>query len=184
MLTNAADILVGDAFGLTDVLFGNGLVFDDNLGIGGDHHDAFWSGLHDGEGQSLSKKGHARNENPVACNHRSLGQASLSKAFDTRAEFHFLLVGHDWRDGEFCAGFCLDLSHRDAVAETDTCVLSDDSIHSNDVHFRIFGSTSPVNGCGGTLFSTDLHEITGLEVQAHFRRNTGSPEAYVGGYGL
>ena len=95
LLTYSTDILVGDAFGLTNIFLSHGFVFDDNLGIGGDHHDALGHGLHDSEGQGLSKEGHAGNENSVASDHGALGEASLSKAFYARAKLHFLLVGHD-----------------------------------------------------------------------------------------
>ena len=50
LLADATDVLVGDAFGLANVFFCHGLVFDDNLGIGGNDDDAFGHGLNDGKG--------------------------------------------------------------------------------------------------------------------------------------
>ena len=73
LLTNATDVLVGDAFGLPNVLFGNGLVFDDDLGVGGHHYDAFWHGLDDGKWKRFSKERHTGDKYPVAGNHGSLG---------------------------------------------------------------------------------------------------------------
>ena len=169
LLTDAAHVFVGDALGLAHVLLGNRFVLDDDLGVRGDHDDAFGHGLNDSEGKGFGEQGHAGNENSVAGDHRALGEASLGEAFDSGPKLDLLLVGHDGGDGQFGAGFSIHLSDGHTVAQADTGVLSDDPVHSDDVHLGVFGTAAPVNGGRGALFTADLNKVAWLEVKAHFR---------------
>ena len=168
LLTDASNILVRDALGLPNVFLGNGLVLDDDLRVRGDHDDALGHGLNNGERQGLSKQGHAGNEDAVTGDDRALGKASLGKAFNAGPELDLLLVGHHRGDGEFGAGLGVHLPHRDTVAEAHAGVLSNDTVHADDVHLGVFGTTAPVNRSGGALFAADLNEVARLQVQAHF----------------
>ena len=180
LLADATDILVRDAFCLADVFLSNSLVLDHDFRVRGNHNDALWHGLHDSERKGLSEQGHARNENSVARNDRSLGQPSFGKAFDARTKLHFLLVGHDRGDGQFRACFGVDFLHGDTVTEAYTGVFPDNAVHADDVHFGVFRSAAPVNGRCGAFFTADFHKVARFEGKPHLRGDTGSSEANVG----
>ena len=184
LLTDTADVFVGDALGLPNVFLGNGFVFDDNLGVGGHHNDALGDGLDHSKGQGLGEEGHAGDEDAVAGHDRTLGKASLGEPFDAGSELDLLLVRHDGRDGEFRAGLGFHLADRDTVAEADTGVLANDTVHAYDVHLRIFGPAAPVNGGRGALFTADFDEIARFEVKSHLRGDACPSESDVGGDGF
>ena len=169
---------------MPNVFLGNGLVFDDDLGVGGYHNDALGHGLNHGEGQGLSEEGHAWDEDSVAGHDRALCKASLGEPFDAGSELDLLLVRHDRRDGEFCAGFGFHLANRDTVTEADAGVLANDTVHAYDVHFSVFGPASPVNGSRGALFAADFDEVAGFEVESHLRGDACPSESDVGGDGF
>ena len=184
LLPDTTNVLVGDAFGLTDVFLGHSFVFDHDLRVRGHHHDALGHGLDNGKRQGFSKQGHTGDENTVAGNHRSLGETALRKALDARSKLDLLLVGHDRGNRKFGAGFGVHFADRHTVAEADASVLANDAVHADDVHFCILGSAAPIDGSRRPLFAADLNEITGFEVQAHLRGDASPAKSDVGGDGF
>ena len=147
LLTNTTNVLVGDAFRLTNVFVVNRFVLDDDVRIAGDFDNPFWRCLDHSERQCFGKQRHAWNEDSVTGHDRALGETPASEAFDAGTKLDLLLVGHNWRESQFGALFCLSLCNCDTIAKTHTCVLSNDTINSDYVHFGIFWTASPVNGC-------------------------------------
>ena len=95
LLTDTANVFVGDALGLPNIFLGNGFVLDDDLGVGGHHNDALGDGLDHSKGQGLSEEGHTGDEDAVAGHDRTLGKTSLGEPFDAGSELDLLLVRHD-----------------------------------------------------------------------------------------
>ena len=56
LLTDTADVFVGDALGLPNVFLGNGFVFDDNLRVGGHHNDALGTVWTTAKGKASAKR--------------------------------------------------------------------------------------------------------------------------------
>ena len=109
LLTDATHVLVGDAFGLANVFVVNRFVLDDNVRIARDLDNPFGRCLNHSERQCFSKQRHAWNENTVTGHDGALGETSTSEAFDAWTKLDLLLVGHDWRECQFGALFCLSL---------------------------------------------------------------------------
>ena len=116
LLANSTNVLVGDSFRLSDVFIVNRFVFDDDIGIAGDFHDSFWSGLNNCKWQCFSKQCHAWNEDSITGHNWPLRKASASKAFDTGAELHLLLVCHYWGKCKFRTFLCLGFDDIDSIA--------------------------------------------------------------------
>ena len=147
LLADSANVLVGNSFGLTNVFVVNRFVLDDDVRVARDLDNPFGRCLNHSERQCFSKQRHTWNEDTVAGHDGALGETSTSEAFDAWTKLYFLLVGHNWRECQFGALLCLSLCNRDSVAQAHTCVLSNDTVNSDNVHFGIFRTASPVNGC-------------------------------------
>ena len=181
LLADAADVLVGDALGLTDFVLVDGFVFEHDLRVVRNAHDALGRGLEDRERQRFTEERHAGDEDPVAGHDRTLVEPAAGEAFDAWSKLDLLLVGHHRGEHELLAVLGVDLAHRHAVPQRHACVFPDDAIHADDVEFGVFRAAAPVDGGRGPLFALDFDHVTGLQVEAVLARDAGATVTHVGG---
>ena len=173
--------LIPEFGGVLDLI--DSLLFNHNLSIRKNLYDTLWAGGNYGEWKGLGEQGHSRNEDAVASDYWAFVQATSGKSLNPGSEPDLLLLGHDRTENESLARLRLDLRDSYAVAKADSGIFANNSVYSNNSEVCILWPTAP-NNRSGSLLTSNLHDISGLEVQFVVEWYASAAMANITGYGL